>query len=48
MKLAPWGESLQAGEIVLAGSFTRPVGAKKGDRFDADYGRLGRFEFTFA
>ncbi|HYF41124.1 MAG TPA: 2-oxo-hepta-3-ene-1,7-dioic acid hydratase [Ramlibacter sp.] len=47
MKLAPWGECLQAGEVVLAGSFTRPVGAKKGDRFDADYGPLGRFEFQF-
>ena len=47
MKLAPWGECLQAGEIVLAGSFTRPVPAKKGDVFDADYGPLGRFEFRF-
>jgi 2-oxo-hept-3-ene-1,7-dioate hydratase len=47
MKLAPWGECLQAGEVVLAGSFTRPVGAKAGDRFDADYGPLGRFEFNF-
>jgi 2-oxo-hept-3-ene-1,7-dioate hydratase len=47
MKLAPWGERLQAGEVVLAGSFTRPVAAKAGDRFEADYGALGRFEFTF-
>jgi 2-oxo-hept-3-ene-1,7-dioate hydratase len=47
-KLAPWGEGLQPGEVVLAGSFTRPVGAKHGDAFDADYGPLGRFEFTFA
>jgi 2-oxo-hept-3-ene-1,7-dioate hydratase len=47
MKLAPWGECLQAGEVVLAGSFTRPVAAKKGDLFDADYGPLGRFEFRF-
>ena len=46
-KLAPWGERLAAGEIVLAGSFTRPVAAKKGDVLDADYGRLGRFEFRF-
>jgi 2-oxo-hept-3-ene-1,7-dioate hydratase len=46
-KLAPWGESLAAGEVVLAGSFTRPVIAKRGDRFDADYGPLGRFEFNF-
>ncbi len=46
-KLAPWGECLQPGEVVLAGSFTRPVAAKAGDRFDADYGALGRFEFKF-
>ena len=46
-KLAPWGEGLEAGEVVLAGSFTRPAIAKKGDVFDADYGPLGRFSFTF-
>jgi 2-oxo-hept-3-ene-1,7-dioate hydratase len=46
-KLAPWGERLEAGEVVLAGSFTRPVAAKTGDVFDADYGPLGRFTFTF-
>jgi len=46
-KLAPWGERLEAGEVVLAGSFTRPVGARRGDRFDADYGPLGRFRFSF-
>ena len=48
MKLAPWGECLEAGEVVLAGSFTRPVAAKAGDVFDAYYGPLGRFEFRFA
>lgn len=47
MKLAPWGERLEAGEIVLAGSFTRPVAARVGDVFEADYGALGRFEFRF-
>lgn len=46
-KLAPWGESLSAGEIVLAGSFTRPVAAKAGDVFDADYGSLGALHFRF-
>ncbi len=46
-KLAPWGERLEAGEIVLAGSFTRPVAARAGDRFDADYGQLGAFSFSF-
>jgi 2-oxo-hept-3-ene-1,7-dioate hydratase len=46
-KLAPWGESLQAGEIVLAGSFTRPVAARAGDLFEADYGPLGCLRFKF-
>ncbi|NLY27413.1 MAG: 2-oxo-hepta-3-ene-1,7-dioic acid hydratase [Alcaligenaceae bacterium] len=46
-KLAPWGESLQPGQIVLAGSFTRPVAAKAGDLFEADYGALGRMHFRF-
>ena len=47
MKLAPWGESLEPGQVVLAGSFTRPALAKTGDVFDADYGPLGRFQFRF-
>ncbi|QIL82833.1 2-oxo-hepta-3-ene-1,7-dioic acid hydratase [Diaphorobacter sp. HDW4A] len=46
-KLAAWGESLEAGEIVLAGSFTRPVPAKAGDAFVADYGKLGTLRFRF-
>lgn len=46
-KLAPWGDALLPGQVVLAGSFTRPVAAKQGDVFDADYGALGRFEFKF-
>ncbi|QNN58754.1 2-oxo-hepta-3-ene-1,7-dioic acid hydratase [Diaphorobacter ruginosibacter] len=46
-KLAPWGESLQPGQIVLAGSFTRPVAGKSGDEFEADYGPLGKLQFRF-
>jgi 2-oxo-hept-3-ene-1,7-dioate hydratase len=46
-KLAPWGEYLKAGQIVLAGSFTKPVPAQWGDMFDADYGPLGRLQFKF-
>jgi len=45
--LAPWGEHLKAGQIVLAGSFTKPVPAKVGDLFDADSGPLGRLQFQF-
>jgi 2-oxo-hept-3-ene-1,7-dioate hydratase len=46
-KLAPWDEHLAAGEIVLAGSFTKPVPTKKGDVFHADYGALGQLHFRF-
>ena len=46
-KLAPWGEALLPGQVVLAGSFTRPVAAKRGDVFDVDYGILGRLGFAF-
>ena len=46
-RLAPWDESLEAGEIVLAGSFTRPTPALRGDTFHADYGLLGSIAFRF-
>jgi 2-oxo-hept-3-ene-1,7-dioate hydratase len=46
-KLARWGETLKAGQIVLAGSFTRPVAARAGDVFKADYGPLGKLAFKF-
>ncbi|TDF62965.1 2-oxo-hept-4-ene-1,7-dioate hydratase [Cupriavidus sp. L7L] len=46
-KLAPWDETLLPGQIVLAGSFTRPVAAKVGDVFEADYGPLGVLKFRF-
>jgi 2-oxo-hept-3-ene-1,7-dioate hydratase len=46
-KLAPHGEALGAGEIVLGGSFTRPVAAAAGDTFHADYGSLGSIAVRF-
>ncbi|GAB4040034.1 MAG: 2-oxo-hepta-3-ene-1,7-dioic acid hydratase [Rubrivivax sp.] len=47
-KIAPWDEQLHAGDVVLAGSFTRPVTAARGDTFHADYGPLGAFGLRFA
>jgi 2-oxo-hept-3-ene-1,7-dioate hydratase len=46
-KIAPYGEQLHAGDIVLAGSFTRPTPALPGDTFHADYGPLGSISFRF-
>jgi len=47
-KLAPWGETLQPGEIILSGSFTAPVFASAGDRFQVDYHELGSINVRFA
>ena len=46
-KIAPFNEQLNAGDIVLAGSFTRPTGAVRGDNIHADYGPLGSVSFRF-
>lgn len=46
-RLAPHGEHLKAGEVVLAGSFTRPVDIRKGDTFHADYGPYGSVSCHF-
>ena len=46
-KLAAHGEQLNAGDVVLAGSFTRPTGAVAGDNFHIDYGPLGAVSFRF-
>lgn len=47
-RMARQGETLEAGQIVLAGSFTAPIAVRSGDRFVADYGPLGIIEVDFA
>jgi 2-oxo-hept-3-ene-1,7-dioate hydratase len=46
-KLAEHGVGLEAGHIVLAGSFTRVVFAKKGDTMHGDFGQLGAVAVQF-
>lgn len=46
-RLAPHGESLAAGEVVLAGSFTRPIDVRRGDTIHADYGAFGSVSCQF-
>jgi 2-oxo-hept-3-ene-1,7-dioate hydratase len=46
-KIAPFDEQLNVGDVVLAGSFTRPTAAQAGDNFHADYGQLGSVAFRF-
>ena len=47
-RLAGHGVSLTAGQVILAGSFTRPVWVQPGDTFHADYGPLGSIAFQFS
>jgi 2-oxo-hept-3-ene-1,7-dioate hydratase len=46
-KIAPFDEQLNAGDVVLAGSFTRPTAAQRGDNLHVDYGPLGSISFRF-
>ena len=47
-RLALFGKGLKAGEIVLSGSFIRPVEAPAGSVFAADFGAFGRVDLTFS
>lgn len=47
-KIAPHGEWLEPGQIILGGSFTAPVFARPGDSFHIDYGPLGAISVRFA
>jgi 2-oxo-hept-3-ene-1,7-dioate hydratase len=47
-RLAPHGVSLKRGDVILSGSFTKPVFAEPGDTFVADYGPQGTVSVTFA
>jgi 2-oxo-hept-3-ene-1,7-dioate hydratase len=46
-KLAQHGDRLEAGEVVLAGSFTRPMWVHQGDTVLADYGPMGTISCRF-
>lgn len=46
-RFAPHGVALEPGQVILAGSFTRPVPVKAGDTVHADYGPLGGISVRF-
>ena len=46
-RLAQYGEGLRAGDVVLSGSFIRPIEARHGDSFLADYGPFGTVRIEF-
>lgn len=46
-KFAQHGDRLEAGEIILAGSFTRPMWVERGDTVLSDYGPMGTISCRF-
>lgn len=46
-KVGAFGTTLEPGNIVLSGSFTRPVWAARGDTLHADFGSLGAVVVQF-
>jgi 2-oxo-hept-3-ene-1,7-dioate hydratase len=47
-KIAPHGLALEPGQVVLSGSFIRPIETRKGDTIQADYGAYGSVSCYFA
>ena len=47
-RLAQYGMEISAGDIVLSGSFIRPVEAPPGSHFNADFGPFGQVDLSFA
>ena len=46
-KFQQHGDRLEAGEIILAGSFTRPMWVERGDTVLCDYGPMGTISCRF-
>jgi len=46
-RLAQYGDGISAGQVILSGSFIRPVEAPSGSEFDADFGAFGNVSLRF-
>ena len=47
-RFAPHSIALEPGQYIMSGSFTRPVVARPGDQFRADFGPHGQVEIAFS
>jgi 2-oxo-hept-3-ene-1,7-dioate hydratase len=46
-RLSAYGQRIEAGQVVLSGSFIRPIEAPSGSHIVGDFGNLGKVEITF-
>jgi len=47
-RMGQYGQTIRAGEVVLSGSFVRPVECPPGSRIEADFGAFGAVSIAFA
>jgi len=47
-RLAQYGRKIEAGQVVLSGSFIRPIECPPGTKIHADYGAFGEVDIVFA
>lgn len=47
-RLGAYGQSIEKGQVVLSGSFIRPIEAPSGSHIVGDFGNFGRVELRFA
>lgn len=47
-RMATYGQRIEAGQVVLSGSFIGPIECPPGSRIDADFGRFGHVSVEFA
>jgi len=46
-RMAQYGQSIEPGQVILSGSFIRPVECPSGTRIAADFGAFGRVDLAF-
>ncbi|WP_110673919.1 2-oxo-hepta-3-ene-1,7-dioic acid hydratase [Salinicola sp. RZ23] len=46
-RMATYGQRIEAGQVILSGSFIGPIECPSGSRIDADYGAFGSVSLTF-
>lgn len=47
-RMASYGQQIEAGDIVLSGSFIRPIECPSGSKITADFGPFGSVDISFA
>ncbi len=47
-RMGQYGQSIEPGQVILSGSFIRPIECPSGTRIHADFGRFGSVDINFA